>query len=243
MSVLHYFVRILRNIQAVRLFRIQILDRTNVIYCRFIYRYLNASIDLACDSFEQWATTSRAVLENDAGHAFHVPFRIFSGQRIKHFKRFAFVRVETSENSSALVRYHSIHTLANVDDLLLFVLSIHLLRHLGPTVAPVAPPAEGHNALMESIRKGKTLRKVDPAAVSTSGSGSGDARNDLMDEIRRGKELKPAADRELGGQRDSCNRGTDALADALRRALQERNKAFQSSDEDESTSDNDEWDD
>lgn len=108
--------------------------------------------------------------------------------------------------------------------------------------APVPPPVDGHNALMESIRKGATLRKVDPAALST-GSGSGDARNDLLDEIRRGKELKPAAERELTGQRDSCNRGTDALADALRRALQDRSKAFQSSDEDESTSDNDEWDD
>lgn len=108
--------------------------------------------------------------------------------------------------------------------------------------APVPPPAEGHNALMESIRKGTQLRKIDPAALST-GSGSGDARNDLMDEIRRGKELKPATERELGGQRDSCNTGTDALADALRRALQERSKAFQSSDEDESTSDNEEWDD
>lgn len=110
-------------------------------------------------------------------------------------------------------------------------------------LAPVASPApDGHNALMESIRKGTQLRKVDPAALST-GSSSGDARNDLLDEIRRGKELKPAAERELGGQRDSYNRGTDALADALRRALQERSKAFQSSDEDESTSDNEEWDD
>lgn len=111
-----------------------------------------------------------------------------------------------------------------------------------PVSAPKPPPMDGHNELMESIRKGMTLRKVDPAALST-GSGSGDARNDLLDEIRRGKELKPAAERELSGQRDSCNRGTDALADALRRALQERSKAFQSSDEDESTSDNDEWDD
>lgn len=95
---------------------------------------------------------------------------------------------------------------------------------------------------MDSIRKGTTLRKVDPAASST-GSGSGDARNDLMDEIRRGKDLKPAAERELTGQRDSCNRGTDALADALRRALQERSRVLQSSDDEEDTSDNEEWDD
>lgn len=124
----------------------------------------------------------------------------------------------------------------------IFRFLFHFIQLLAPVAIPTPPPVDGHNALMDSIRKGTTLRKVDQATLST-GSGSGDARNDLLDEIRRGKELKPAADRELGGQRDSCNRGTDALADALRRALQERSKAFQSSDEDESTSDNEEWDD
>lgn len=95
------------------------------------------------------------------------------------------------------------------------------------------------NALMDSIRKGTTLRKVDPAALST-GSGSGDARSELLSEIRQGIELKPV---EQSGQRDSCNRGTDALADALRRALQERSRVLRSSDEEEDTSDNEEWDD
>lgn len=97
---------------------------------------------------------------------------------------------------------------------------------------------------MDSIKKGTTLRKVDPATLSTgSGGGSSDARSDLLSEIRQGIELKPAADRELSGQRDSCNRGTDALADALRRALQERSRVLRSSDEEEESSDNEEWDD
>lgn len=106
---------------------------------------------------------------------------------------------------------------------------------------PVVP--DTRNALMDSIRKGTTLRKVDPAALSTGSGGGGDARNDLLSEIRQGIELKPAADREISGQRDSGNRGTDALADALRRALQERSRVIHSSDEEDDTSDNDEWDD
>lgn len=106
----------------------------------------------------------------------------------------------------------------------------------------IAPPQpDVRSALMDSIRKGTTLKKVDPAAPST---GSGDVRNELLSEIREGVQLKPAAERELSGQRDSCNRGTDALADALRRALEERKRAIHSSDdEEESTSDNEEWDD
>lgn len=103
------------------------------------------------------------------------------------------------------------------------------------------PPAnDAHGALMDAIRKGTILKKVDPAASST-GSGSDDGRSNLLKEIRQGIELRPATERELA-PRDSCSRGTDALADALRRALEERNKVLQSSDEDES-SDNDEWED
>lgn len=82
---------------------------------------------------------------------------------------------------------------------------------------------------------------MDHAALST-GSG-GDTRNDLLSEIREGIQLRPAGDR---GQRDSSTKsgGTDALADALRRALQERGRVLRSSDEEESeSSDNGEWDD
>lgn len=97
---------------------------------------------------------------------------------------------------------------------------------------------DARNALMDSIRKGTQLRKVDPAALST-GSGSGDARSDLLSEIRQGIELKPAADRASG----EGFRATDALADALRKALEKRSHALQSSDEEDESSDNDEWED
>lgn len=101
------------------------------------------------------------------------------------------------------------------------------------------------NALMDSIRKGTTLKKVDTSTLST---GSGDSRSELLSEIRSGIELRPVENRELApasnrASDDSC--GTDALADALRRALQERGRVIQSSDDDDSnqSSDNDgEWD-
>lgn len=64
-----------------------------------------------------------------------------------------------------------------------------------------------------------------------------------MQEIRQRKELRPVSEREVN--RSSSAEGTDALADALRRALQERGRVIRSSDEDSCTSsDNDgEWDD
>lgn len=63
-----------------------------------------------------------------------------------------------------------------------------------------------------------------------------------MSEIRMGIELKPTEKREL---RDSDEfSGTDALASALRRALQERGRVMQSSDDESSSSGkDDDWDD
>lgn len=95
---------------------------------------------------------------------------------------------------------------------------------------------------MDSIRKGTQLRKVDRASLST-GSGSGHARNDLLSEIRQGIELKPATERYFGGGQECGYRATDALADALRRALEKRSHALQSSDDEDESSDNDEWED
>lgn len=115
------------------------------------------------------------------------------------------------------------------------------------TVNTLKPPAanDPRSALMDSIRKGTTLKKVD---ISTLSTGSGDSRSELLSEIRSGIELRPVENRELApasnrASDDSC--GTDALADALRRALQERGRVIQSSDDDDSnqSSDNDgEWD-
>ncbi|XP_055639547.1 actin nucleation-promoting factor WASL-like isoform X2 [Toxorhynchites rutilus septentrionalis] len=121
--------------------------------------------------------------------------------------------------------------------------------------APAAPALvidDGRSALLDSIRKGTTLKKVDQSALSTGSGGSADPRSDLLSQIRDGIELRPVTDREQGAQVDrssgsagSGEVGTDALADALRRALAERGRAIRSSDEDDSDSNsaNDEWDD
>ncbi|XP_017031672.1 actin nucleation-promoting factor WASL [Drosophila kikkawai] len=106
---------------------------------------------------------------------------------------------------------------------------------------PAASAPDPRNELMDAIRKGTTLKKVDTAALST---GSGDTRSDLMKDIRQGIELRPAKERELGSQRLSDNGGgTDALADALRRALAARGNAIHSDEDETDSEDNDnEWD-
>lgn len=84
------------------------------------------------------------------------------------------------------------------------------------------------------------------APVTGAVAAGGDSRSDLMEEIRQRKELRPVSEREVQQvNRSSSGEGTDALADALRRALQERGRVIRSSDEDSCTSsDNDgEWDD
>lgn len=99
---------------------------------------------------------------------------------------------------------------------------------------------------------------VDQSALSTgsgSGGGGSDLRGDLMSQIRSGGVvLRPVQDREQNagpgtdrssGSAGSGDCGTDALADALRRALAERGRVIRSSDEDDSDSNsaNDDWDD
>lgn len=90
------------------------------------------------------------------------------------------------------------------------------------------------------------MQKVDQSQIneSVTNNGSEDSRSDLLSAIRHGVELRPAATRELGAQRESSGTGTDALAEALRRALAERKRVLVSSDEDSVSSENDgEWDD
>lgn len=75
-------------------------------------------------------------------------------------------------------------------------------------------------------------------------SSSVDPRSELMDQIRvRGYELKPVAERKLAEQRQSDNGtvGTDALAEALRRALDQRSNATNYSDDERSTSSDNDW--
>lgn len=128
--------------------------------------------------------------------------------------------------------------------------------------APAIPVVDDtRSALLDSIRKGTTLKPVDHGAMST-GSGGGvvsvsgsDPRGNLMSQIRGGGVvLRPVQDREQNagpgtdrssGSAGSGDCGTDALADALRRALAERGRVIRSSDEDDSDSNsaNDDWDD
>lgn len=95
---------------------------------------------------------------------------------------------------------------------------------------------------MESIRNGPKLRKVTTPVEQTNSGG--DSRNDLMSEIRSGVELRPVADRPQEN-RSSTEQGTDALADALRRALELRKTAIRpdSSSESEDPYDDNEWSD
>lgn len=104
---------------------------------------------------------------------------------------------------------------------------------------------DDRSALMESIRNGTKLRKVDQ--ISVGSSGSGDARSDLLNEIRHGTTLRPAEERVLSSRLSNDDAApTDALALALRRALEQRKGAIQSDSDDNSSEsfDNDnEWDD
>ncbi|XP_063700312.1 actin nucleation-promoting factor WASL [Culicoides brevitarsis] len=104
---------------------------------------------------------------------------------------------------------------------------------------------DDRSALMESIRKGTKLRKVDQ--ISVGSSGSGDARTELLNEIRHGTTLRPAEERVLSNRLSNDEAApTDALALALRRALEQRKGAIQSDSDDDSSEsfDNDnEWDD
>ncbi|XP_052834918.1 actin nucleation-promoting factor WASL isoform X2 [Drosophila gunungcola] len=122
------------------------------------------------------------------------------------------------------------------------ITTTHAPTQAARPAAPAAPGApDTRNALMDAIRKGTQLKKVDTTALST---GSGDSRSDLMKDIRQGTVLKPAKERELGSQRNSDNGGgTDALADALRRALAARGNAIHSDEDETDSSDNEgEWD-
>lgn len=114
-------------------------------------------------------------------------------------------------------------------------------KSTGPKL-PVIPDVR--NALMDSIRKGAQLKKVE---VSSSGSNSsGDNRGDLLSEIRGGIELRPVSDRPQANRSSGDGAGTDALADALRRALELRKTAINggsSSSESEQNSDDGEWSD
>ncbi|EDW16420.2 neural Wiskott-Aldrich syndrome protein [Drosophila mojavensis] len=109
-------------------------------------------------------------------------------------------------------------------------------------VAPPAPETDNRNALMDAIRKGTALKTVKPNAPAANTS---DPRNDLLGQIREGYALKPVTERKIPDQRisDGSSGGTDALADALRRALAARGTVMHSDDEEDNTSSDNDWSD
>lgn len=95
--------------------------------------------------------------------------------------------------------------------------------------------------LMESIRSGTTLRKVNKEEIK-SALVQEDSRGELLRQIREGIELKPVPN-EVKSNTGPVPRG--GLADALSRALAERSRAIHSESEESTsdTTDDDEWDD
>lgn len=113
-----------------------------------------------------------------------------------------------------------------------------------PSSGPKLPVvSDNRNALMDAIRKGANLKKVE---VSSTTSSSGDSRNDLLSEIRSGVDLRPVGERPQGNRSSGEHGGTDALAEALKKALEIRKTAFggsSSSESDVDEDDDNEWDD
>lgn len=115
--------------------------------------------------------------------------------------------------------------------------------------APDMPPANDmRSALMDSIRNGGNLKKVETSS-NTSNSSGGDTRGDLMSEIQKGIKLKPASTRESNPLAPNRSSGggnvTDALAQALRDALASRGQALrpESSDSESYDNNDEDWDD
>lgn len=94
--------------------------------------------------------------------------------------------------------------------------------------------------LMESIRSGTTLRKVNK--TETKPAPVEDSRSNLLRQIREGIELRPVPNEVKSSTIPVC-RGD--LAEALSRALAERSRAIHSESEESTsdTTDDDEWDD
>lgn len=86
---------------------------------------------------------------------------------------------------------------------------------------------------------------MDEISVHSTGSSGGDARSDLLQEIRQGIQLKSVNDREnLPPRPETEDTNQDALAKALRSALENRLVAIRpDSDDDDSNEsfDDEEW--
>lgn len=117
-----------------------------------------------------------------------------------------------------------------------------------PKIADMPPVSDMRSALMDSIRNGGNLKKVDTSSNTSTSSGC-DSRGDLMSEIQKGIKLKPASTRESNPLAPNRSSGggnvTDALAQALRDALASRGQALrpESSDSESDDNNDEDWDD
>lgn len=108
-----------------------------------------------------------------------------------------------------------------------------------------------HAALMSQVLKGKTLNHVDPnkknerPAVPAPGA-SDDPRTALMNEIKSGVRLKKVNVNQDKSDPVAQPVAAGGLAGALAKALQERGKVLQQTDDESSSSseaeEEDEWD-
>uniref|UniRef100_A0A8C1KWZ1 WASP like actin nucleation promoting factor a n=1 Tax=Cyprinus carpio TaxID=7962 RepID=A0A8C1KWZ1_CYPCA len=103
-------------------------------------------------------------------------------------------------------------------------------------------PIGGKSALLEQIREGAQLKKVEQNNRPVSSTG----RDALLDQIRQGIQLKTVSDNDSGPPTPAQSAG---IVGALMEVMQKRSKAIHSSDEDEDDEDDedfeddDEWDD
>lgn len=122
--------------------------------------------------------------------------------------------------------------------------------------APPPPPPmpsgqmDMHAALMSQVLKGKQLNHVDPEKKAARPGGpraaSDDPRTALMNQIKAGVKLKTVSSSQNKAEPAAQPVAAGGLAGALAKALQERGKVLQQTDESSSESeddDDDEWDD
>ena len=108
-----------------------------------------------------------------------------------------------------------------------------------------------HAALMSQVLKGKQLNHVDPDKKNLRSSGPVNAQEDprtaLMNQIKAGVKLKTVSANQNKPEPAVQSAVVGGLAGALAKALQERGKVLQQTDDESSSGnedeDEDEWDD
>lgn len=115
------------------------------------------------------------------------------------------------------------------------------------TQQPKSAPSNDHSALMESIRNfGSNLNHVEPndhSSINSSSNALMNERDQLLNQIRTGVNLKKV---ETNMNKPELKTPSGGLAGALARALQERNRALNQTDESDDSDSNcsdDEWED